>query len=459
MGLRPRTPPFAAPGSSTRRRPRRSPSAYGELLAGLHLSPEELLRKIDYHRERERLLERDAADQQFLAGVSSLLASSLDLDATARNAVRLPVPHLAAAALLALRQDGGVRTWFCHVDPEQEHAGRAALEGAPPRVAASAARALRTGRAVTCCPPDGDWPTAVRNARATLEVTLPLMGVGEPLGTLTLLAPSESRLASPEGLVLAEELGRRLAIAIENARLYASAEQAVRARDDFLAIASHELKTPLTPLRLQIQALERLVRRGEHETLSPELVSKLVGSADGQIVRIVGLIDRLLDLARIRAKRFRLELGPMDLAATVRGIVEQHAAETRQAGCHVSFDASGPVFGTWDRVRVEQVVANLITNAAKYAPGARVEVRVERDEARARLEVRDEGPGIPPSEQEGLFRPFERARTSKASGLGLGLFIVRQIVEAHGGVVSLRSAPGEGTSFVVELPCPPHARA
>jgi signal transduction histidine kinase len=435
-------------------------TAYGDILAGLHLSPQELLRKIDYHRERERLLSRDAADQQFLAGVSSLLATSLDLDATARNAVRLPVPHLADAALLVLREDGGPRTWFCHVVPDRESAGREALARAPLVEPESVSRALRTSRLVTCRPADLAWPAEVRGAGGeAVEVTLPLAGVGEPLGTLTLFAPPESRLGSPEGLVLAEELGRRLAIAVDNARLYASAEQAVRARDDFLAIASHELKTPLTPLRLQIQTLERLVRRGELDALSREKLSKIAGGADGQIVRIVGLIDKLLDLTRIRAKRFRLDVGPMDLAATVRAIVEQHAAQIRQAGCRVSVEAAVPVFGTWDRLRVEQVVANLVTNAAKYAPGARVDVRVERGATHARLEVRDEGPGIPFPDQARLFRPFERARTAESSGLGLGLFIVRQIVEAHGGTVSLSSAPGQGTSFVVELPCAAPARA
>jgi signal transduction histidine kinase len=354
-----------------------------------------------------------------------------------------------------LRDEEGPGTWFGHVDPERERAGRAALEDDPRRAPSSVARALRTGRVVTSRPPDAGWPAEVRDAGpGALEATLPLAGVGEPLGTLTLLAPADSRLGSPEGIVLAEELARRLAIAIDNARLYATAEQAVRARDDFLAIASHELKTPLTPLRIQIQTLERLVRRGELDGISPERLAKLVGGADGQIVRIVGLIDRLLDLTRIRAKRFRLDLAPMDLSAAVRAIVEQHAAEIRQAGCRLSVEAAGPVQGTWDRLRVEQVVANLLTNAAKYAPGTFVEVRVKQDDRRALLEVRDEGPGIPALEQERVFRPFERARSSSgASGLGLGLYIVRQIVEAHGGAVSLRSAPGKGTSFLVELPC------
>jgi signal transduction histidine kinase len=116
-------------------------------------------------------------------------------------------------------------------------------------------------------------------------------------------------------------------------------------------------------------------------------------------------------------------------------------------------DAGTPVYGTWDRLRVEQVVANLVTNATKYAPGSRVEVRVEGDAYSARLEVRDHGPGIPVAAQQRLFQPFERAGGNDPGGLGLGLFIVRQIVEAHGGSVRLRSEPGQGTSFVVELPC------
>jgi Na+/proline symporter/signal transduction histidine kinase len=440
-------------------------TAYGEILAELHLSPEELLRKIDYHRERERLLARDAADQQFLAGVSRLLSSSLELDAIARSAARLPLPHLAGAALLALREAGTLRTWFAHVDPDAERAGREVLAVAALREPGSVARALRTERVATCRPIDPDWPPELGAVigRVDSEATFPIVARGERLGTLSLFARAGSRLGSPEGLALGEELARRLAIAVENARLYASAEQAVRARDEFLAIASHELKTPLTPLRIQIQALERLVARGELEEVSKEKLARLVGGADAQVERIVALIDRLLDLTRLRAKRLRLDLGPMDLAATVRDTIAQHAAQLHDAGCRVVVEAAAPVFGTWDRLRVEQVVANLVTNAAKYAPGAPVSVRVVADPAthRARVEVHDEGPGIPTAAQEHLFQPFERAGGigASAGGLGLGLFIVREIVEAHGGAVRLRSAPGEGTSFVVELPFRPPARA
>ena len=435
-------------------------TAYGDILASLRVSPKELRRMIDYHRERERLLSRDAANQHFLAGVSSLLAGSLDVEATARTAVRLPLAHLADAAILALRGERGPRVWFGHLDPELERIGRSVLETVAFKQPASVSRALETGRPVTSRPPAHGWPDELRTALPSIvEITLPLVAVGEPLGTLSLFGGTETRLASPEDLALAEEMARRLTIAVENARLYSESEQAVRARDEFLAIASHELKTPLTPLRLRIQALERLVARDQLATLPREKLAHLMGGAEGQIQRITGLVDDLLDLTRIRSKRFRLDAAPMDLSATVRSIVEQHGAEVRQAGCSLTVHAPAPVLGTWDRIRVEQVVTNLLTNAAKYAPGSRVDVRVEADSARARLEVRDEGPGIPASDQERLFNAFERGRTTRATGLGLGLFIVRQIVEAHGGAVTLVSAPGQGTRFVVELPLTPPARA
>jgi signal transduction histidine kinase len=278
---------------------------------------------------------------------------------------------------------------------------------------------------------------------------------------MSLFAGDEARLSAPEDLALAEELARRLAIAVENARLYAEAEQAVRARDEFLAIASHELKTPLAPLLLRLQTLERLVARDQLGSIPREKLLQLFGGAEGQVLRLDGLIDDLLDLTRIRAKRFRLDTAPVDLAAVVREVLDHHRAEVLAVGCTLSVETPAPVHGSWDRRRLEQVVANLLTNAVKYAPGSPIEVRVHGGEAEATIAVRDHGPGIPVEHQERIFRPFERAPRARGgpAGLGLGLYIVRQIVEAHGGSVTLASAPGRGTTFTVTLPRTPRAEA
>jgi signal transduction histidine kinase/Na+/proline symporter len=441
-------------------------SVYADILASLNVSPAELQRKIDYHRARERLLTRDAEHQRFLAAVSGSLSASLDLEATARTGVHLAVPHLADAALLWLKPAEGRpgRAWFAHMDAAAERVGADAVEGLTRGVAgsSSAVHALASLRPVVARPvrPDG-WPAPLQRALpGAVEVTLPLLAGRGALGTLSLFVEDGVRLRPDEDLALAEELARRLAIAIENARLFLQAEEAVRVRDEFLAVASHELKTPLTPLRLKIQTLERLVVRGELGQVPQELLLRIFGGAEGQLLRLVGLVDDLLDVTRLTTKRLKLHPEEMDLAQAVRDVVERHTSEATQSGCLIHVDAPRPVVGRWDRLRVEQVFTNLLTNALKYAPNCRVEVAVADDGDCARLVVCDHGPGIAPDDQERIFRPFERAvGYAEVSGFGLGLFIVRQIVEAHGGAVFLQSAPREGTTFRVELPrIPPAAR-
>ncbi|ACG74124.1 multi-sensor signal transduction histidine kinase [Anaeromyxobacter sp. K] len=432
-------------------------TAYADILTALHVSPHELRRRVDYHRARERLLSRDAENQRFLAGVSALLAGSLDAEAIARTAVRLPVPHLADAVLLVLRQEGGPRVQLAHADPRREEEGRAALArpGSALDRAASITRALETGRPVVSRPAaQAGWPDALRAALpGQVELTLPLAGVGEPLGTLSLFGDREDRLATPEALALAEELARRLAIALDNARLYGEAERAVRARDEFLAIASHELKGPLGPLQLRIAMLERLIARGELRAMPHEKLVQIFGGARGQVHRLASLVDDLLDVTRLSTKRFRLDVAPMDLAAAVREVVEQHAGEAAAAGVALRVDAPPSVLGAWDRRRIDQVLENLVGNALKYAPGAPVDVRVEADAGSARIRVHDEGPGIPAADQERVFGAFERACPHRGvGGLGVGLYVVREIVRAHGGSVSLESEPGHGTTFTVTLP-------
>ena len=441
-------------------------AAYAEILASLNVSPAELQRKIDYYRERERLLARDVAHQRFLSGVSGLLAASLDLEATARTAVRLPVPILADAALLWVGPAHGQppRAWFAHVDATVETAGATAAD----QLAGSLATAERVVWAVTrrrpfiVHPPvPPAWPPALAAHLPTGgEVTIPLVGASAVLGTLSLFVEPGTTLRPADDLGIAEELSRRLALAIENARLYQQAEVAIRARDEFLAVASHELKTPLTPLRLKIQMLQRLLAHGDLGRVPRDKLEQLFGGAEGQVVRLVGLVDDLLDVTRLTTNRLKLHPELIDLSAVARDVLERHAAEALQAGCQVLLATAKPALGSWDRLRMEQVLTNLLTNAFKYAPGTEVRISVDADDLRARLVVHDEGPGIAPLDQERIFRAFERAvRLMEVSGFGLGLFIVRQIVEAHGGTVRLDSQVGRGSTFRIDLPRAPPAQA
>jgi PAS domain S-box-containing protein len=223
------------------------------------------------------------------------------------------------------------------------------------------------------------------------------------------------------------------------------AEQAVRIRDDFFAIASHELNTPLAPLKLQVDML-RL------ETDLPGVHAR-AAAIDRQINRFAALVSRLLDVTQMAAGKLVLEPEPFDLAMLVREIPARFKAEAEAAGCELTANAPPSVIANLDRLRIEQVLANLLTNAIKFGRGRPVDVTLEQRNGKAHLRVRDRGIGIHPRSQARIFGQFERATGAGSHrGFGLGLWIVRQIMDACGGRVTVESQVGEGATFVVELP-------
>jgi PAS domain S-box-containing protein len=230
----------------------------------------------------------------------------------------------------------------------------------------------------------------------------------------------------------------------------AAAEAAIRVRDEFLSIASHELRTPLTALQLQLETM-----RDALVDLDREAVHKRLGKAEKQTNRLGKLIANLLDVSRIVSGRLQLELEDFDASDAVREVADRFAEEAMRAGCALEL-TTAPAPGKWDRVRLEQVVTNLISNAIKYAPGRPIKVSVEGGPPCTRLVVEDHGMGIAQEDLMRIFGRFERAAPARHyGGLGMGLFIARQIVQAHGGSIEAASAPGEGARFTVELPSPP----
>ncbi len=275
----------------------------------------------------------------------------------------------------------------------------------------------------------------VRHVRAMTEaarriaserVALPVPG-GERADELGVLARAITRTA--DDLVRAnEELARSVA-----------------ARDEFLSIASHELKTPLTALKLQLQIGQR---RASDRPGGPSWLA----SALRQLERVEALVAELLDLARIRSGRLTLRRRPVDLGELVRGVAERHREVLARTGNELSVAAGEAIVCDCDPERVEQVLANLLVNASRHAPGAPVSMSAATDGARVLLTVEDGGPGIPAEVRERVFEPYEKVdRGGRGQGLGLGLYIARQIVEAHGG--RIRVAPGRlgGACFVVEI--------
>lgn len=225
------------------------------------------------------------------------------------------------------------------------------------------------------------------------------------------------------------------------------------ARDEFFSIASHELKSPLNSLGLKLQILEHQMKKNDDELISKKQIFETIEFVMQQMFRLGTLIDNLLDISRIRLKQLRLEKSELNLVTIVREIVSRFEDQAELAGSPISVLESGTVRGEWDKIRIEQVITNLISNAIKYGNAKPIEVSVSLDQDTAVLVVQDSGLGISPADQARIFERFERASTdSSISGLGLGLYITKQIVEAHHGTIIVESKVERGSKFIVKLP-------
>src|SRR5260370_3868307 len=232
------------------------------------------------------------------------------------------------------------------------------------------------------------------------------------------------------------------------------AQDSVRLRDEFLSIASHELRTPLTTVQLQLESVSNALGGAAKDIKLTQKVQKALR----QTRRLADLGERLLDVSRIEAKRLSLNREEVDLSEIIQEVIDDFRGQAECAGDQLICHGSAPIIGCWDRFRVEQILTNLISNAIKYGGGQPVEVTVSVEGASARLAICDQGIGISAEEVERIFLRFERgASLRQYAGLGLGLYIARNLAEAHGGSIRVTSTPNLGSTFTVELPLrPPH---
>ncbi|WP_437916740.1 AAA family ATPase [Sorangium sp. So ce302] len=404
------------------------------------------------------ITERKRAEQaeHFLAEASCKLMA-LGYSATFESVAQLPVPELSdqcvVEVLSADRTPGP--TVVAGVPGEQLEALKDALRAlaeAPPAGSEGVdGRAAPLVQQVRSLDPRVRPPWERLGVHALLRV--PLLARDRYFGVMTLLATAPERRYGPADLRLAEELGRRAALVLDNTRLYTEAQEAIERRDEFLVVASHELKTPLTSMQMQVQAAERLLRRGSLAGVPPARIEAMFRILGRQTSRLGRLVDELLDVTRMNAGRLTLTRAPVDLAALVGEVVERMRPQLADARCPTQLDLGAPAVGDWDPDRLEQVVINLLSNAMKYGAGGPIFIGVRRQADRALLVIRDEGIGIAEADQGRIFERFERAVSVRNfGGIGLGLYIARSIVASHGGSIRVQSKPGAGATFVVELP-------
>jgi PAS domain S-box-containing protein len=415
----------------------------------------------------EDISERKRAQdgQRFLLEVSSVLASSLDEATTLQQVAHLAVPRLADwCAVDVIRQDGSTQSVaIAHRDPTKIAWARKLRQRYTPDPAAprGVLHVIRTGQPelypvitddlLVEAAADAEHLAILLQAGLSSAMILPLIARGRTLGAVSLIAAESGRRYGTEDLDLAGDVARRAAIAIDNSRLYHEVQGADRQKETFLAMLGHELRTPIGVIFNTVNILER-------RYAGDETVERLRSRIERQVVRMARLIDDMQDVTRINRGRIALERGELDLCRLVRETAEDQRSGLEEAGLRLVLQIPRqpfPVRG--DATRLAQVVVNLLNNALKFTdPGGTVTVRLEEKEDGARVSICDTGIGIAPEMLPCIFESFtqgERSLDRSRGGLGLGLALVKGLIQLHGGDVN-GSSPGvgHGAEFTFRLP-------
>jgi signal transduction histidine kinase/CheY-like chemotaxis protein len=390
--------------------------------------------------EAERAAEQRA---RFLAEAGEKLSASLDATAVLRELARLAVPRLGDVSMVDfVGEDGQPRpVTVAEGDPPGAGTGSSATAW----LAAPGAQAMDGGARLARA--DSGVPDA---AGLRDVLALPMVARGATIGALAIGRRDGAPAWARQDVELALDLARRAAGAVDNARLYEAAQRATRSRDDMLAIVSHDLRNPLSTIQLSAQLMLDL-----HEEGAPVPIAAQVGVIRRSVDRAFALIQDLLDVSKIESSTLSVDLMALPAKFVLRELADEFRPLAEARGLTLSVEWTDAEDGTMlaDRDRIGQVISNLVGNALKFTPaGGTVAVRGTCDGAWIRLSVRDSGVGIPAEHLPFLFDRFWQAHQHKRAGAGLGLFIAKGIVEAHGGAIAVESSPGAGTTFTFTVP-------
>lgn len=413
---------------------------------------------------------KDTEDRlRVLADGGAILADSVDYPSTLQSLAELVVPRLADWCVVDIVEPSGLRrVAVAHPDPRKRALAEEIQRRYPsdPDRPGGVGEVIRTGRTQLISRVSDEMLEAAAMDEAHLDlirglglrsaVIVPLIARGQVLGAITLAGAESGHVFEEADLPYLEDLARRAAVAVDNARLLHEAKEAIRLRDDFLAMASHDMRTPLQAILANIQLAARRLEREDTDGSQREAMRANLAHAERSTGRLALLVGDLLDVAMLRSGHsLNLERSEVDLGALVRRVVADHQAATRIHRIEVTGGLDAPI--TTDPVRLERVLDNLIGNAVKYSPeGGEIVVEITPGHGDASVSVRDHGIGIPAPDLAAIFEPYRRgSNVSGLRGIGLGLSGSRDVIRELGGDLSVESTEGEGSVFTARVPRAP----
>ncbi len=396
----------------------------------------------------------------FLSEVAPALAAPVAVEEVAELAVRRALPILGELATLVAYEAGAIRyRSAAHVTAEGTRLLADWVRRYPPSLENLhlISRVLRDSQSLVIPAVTPETLAAfaapasaelVRQLNIRSAMAVPLLFRGKRTGAMSFM--SDHRTYGQDDLRFAEAYARQVSGILDNTRLYQQAQEALFVRDEFVALAAHELRTPLTALRTSAAGILRQAEKGGGA--AAESILRLGRIVARQVEQLDRLNERILAASQV-VGHLTLRTERFDLAASIGEVARRLEVRAGQSGSRISVEAEAPVIGVWDRERIEQAVGNLVENAIKFGAGQRIEVSVGARDGTATVSVRDHGIGISAEQVGTLFQRYQRGVSAENfGGLGLGLYVVRIIVEAHGGTVRAESRIGEGAAFIVQLP-------
>lgn len=407
--------------------------------------------------------------QRFLSQAGEILVSSLDSNYIFESISKLSVPSIADWCSFDIMNDEEVMENLItyHRDPAKIDRAKSMhlLYWNHPRSEDDTLKVLASGKTHVYQEAGKKIladPLLTRDQRGWAEelsdttmMIIPLIAHGHYLGTLTFANFGTGKIYDKNDIALGEELGRRVALALENAKLYLFSQRAIEIRNDFLSIASHELNTPITSVKLQLQMVNRTLTNKKDEPFPVERFKKSIDTSVKQVDRLINLVQVLLDVSRIQSGQFNFVFDKVSVHDMVNDVIDRNKELLQTYSCSLTITNTTAISAVWDKTRMEQVLTNLINNAVKYAPG-KIEITVTDDYNYVKISVKDYGRGIPTDKIQSIFERFERGNSPESiSGLGLGLYIVKQIIEGHHGKIEIQSKINEGSCFAILVPKDP----